>query len=184
MSANEVESANKQVRLLSARLQATQQDEFEQRENGKFLSTELQSLKAEVVETQTLQKDGYEREERIHKKNQQLKTQMEAVKIQKGKLELQIKTHLAEKENLKDGLEIKTLEFDELYERSKMLELQISQLIEQKQSVLDLFTRFKEAFPSESLREVFGQIIEVVKEGFVMDQEFAETENELLAKEG
>jgi hypothetical protein len=49
---------------------------------------------------------------------------------------------------------------------------------------LDLFKRFKEAFPSNSLREVFGQIIEVVKAGFLLDQEFVDTENELLAKEG
>ena len=46
-----------------------------------MLTNELHALKAEVVETQTLQRDGYEREERIHKKNQQLKTQMDGVKI-------------------------------------------------------------------------------------------------------
>jgi len=50
------------------------------------LSTELNALKHEVKETHTLQKDGYEREERIHKKNQQMKTQIEAMNIQKEKL--------------------------------------------------------------------------------------------------
>ena len=47
-----------------------------------------------------------------------------------------------------------------------------------------LFTRFKDAFPSDSLREVFAQIIEVVKDGHQIDQQFFETENELLLKEG
>lgn len=65
-----------------------------------------------------------------------------------------------------------------------MYELQISQLVEQKQSVLDLFTRFKDAFPSDSLREVFAQIIEVVEQSHLLDQEFVETENKLLSKEG
>lgn len=50
--------------------------------------------------------------------------------------------------------------------------------------MLALFTRFKDAFPSDSLREVFAQIIDVVNAGFQLDQEFAETENQLLAKEG
>ena len=50
--------------------------------------------------------------------------------------------------------------------------------------MLDLFTRFKDAFPSDSLREVFAQIIDVVKAGFELDQQFAETENQVLAKEG
>ena len=50
--------------------------------------------------------------------------------------------------------------------------------------MLDLFTRFKDAFPSDSLREVFAQIIDVVKAGFALDQQFAETENQVLAKEG
>lgn len=50
--------------------------------------------------------------------------------------------------------------------------------------MLDLFTRFKDAFPSDSLREVFAQIIDVVKTGFLLDQEFVDTENSLIAKEG
>ena len=48
----------------------TQQEEYEAREQGKMLTNKLHALKAEVAETQTLQRDGYEREERIHKKNQ------------------------------------------------------------------------------------------------------------------
>ena len=63
-----------------------QQDEFEAREATKNLTLELQKVKSEVHETQTLQRDGYEREERIHKKNQQLKTQLDAIKISKEKL--------------------------------------------------------------------------------------------------
>ena len=46
----------------------------------------------------------------------------------------------------------KTIEFEDVSERGKRLELQISQLIEQKHSMLELFTRFKDAFPSDSLR--------------------------------
>ena len=41
---------------------------------------------------------------------------------------------------------------EDVCERSKRLELQLSQLVEQKQSMLQLFTRFKDAFPSDSLR--------------------------------
>ena len=70
-----------------------------------MLTNELHVLKAEVAETQTLQRDGYEREERIHKKNQQLKTQMDGLKIQKEKLQLQIKTLLGDKETLKDTMD-------------------------------------------------------------------------------
>ena len=63
----------------------------------------------------------------------------------------------------------KTIEFEDVSERGKRLELQISQLIEQKHSMLELFTRFKDAFPSDSLRQVFGQIIDVVKHGHDLD---------------
>ena len=134
-----------------------------------MLTNELHALKAEVAETQTLQRDGYEREERIHKKNQQLKTQIDGIKIQKEKLQLQIKTLLGDKEALKDSMDQKTIEFEDVSERGKRLELQISQLIEQKHSMLELFTRFKDAFPSDSLRQVFGQIIDVVKHGHDLD---------------
>lgn len=61
------------------------------------------------------------------------------------------------------------VEVEDVNERSKRLELQLSQLVEQKQSMLQLFTRFKDAFPSDSLRNVFGQIIEVVKLGHDLD---------------
>ena len=88
-----------------------------------MLTNELHSLKAEVVQTQTLQRDGYEREERIHKKNQQLKTQMDGLKIQKEKLQLQIKTLLGDKESLKDTMEQKSFEMEEVSQRSKRLEL-------------------------------------------------------------
>ena len=69
-------------------------------------------------------------------------------------------------------------------EKSKALELQISTLVEQKHQILDLMTRAKEAFPSESLKEVFAQIIDSVHEGFKIEEEYTETENALLAKEG
>jgi len=77
------------------------------------------------------------------------------MKIQKEKLALQIKTLLGDNESHKESIEQKSHDIEEISERSKMYELQVSQLIEQKQSVLELFTRFKDAFPSDSLREVF-----------------------------
>ena len=90
------------------------------------MTNELTALKLEVAETQTLQRDGYEREERIHKKNQQLKTQIEALKIQKEKLQLQTKTLLSDKESIRETLEAKGNDIEDITERSKMLELQIS----------------------------------------------------------
>ena len=39
-----------------------------------------------MVDTQSMQKEGYEREERIHKSNQTLKTQLEQQSLQKEKL--------------------------------------------------------------------------------------------------
>ncbi len=80
---------------------------------------------------------------------------MEATIIQKEKLTLQVKTLLGDKEALKDTIEQKTCENEDIAERSKMYELQMSQLVEQKESMLNLFSRFKDAFPSDSLREVF-----------------------------
>lgn len=44
--------------------------------------------------------------------------------------------------------------------------------------------RVKEAFPSESLKEVFGHIIETVHEGFRLEEEYASTESDLNSKEG
>ena len=44
--------------------------------------------------------------------------------------------------------------------------------------------RIKEAFPSEPLREVFGQIIDTVHEGFKLEEEYSSTENDLNLKEG
>ena len=57
---------------------------------------------------------------------------MEGLKIQKEKLQLQIKTLLGDKETLKESMEHKTIEMEDVDERSKRLELQISQLVEQK----------------------------------------------------
>lgn len=48
---------------------------------------------------------------------------MEAVKIQKDKLQLQLKTLLADKETLKENLDSKSQETEEISEKSKMLEL-------------------------------------------------------------
>ena len=48
---------------------------------------------------------------------------MEAVKIQKDKLQLQLKTLLADKETLKENLDSKFQETEEISEKSKMLEL-------------------------------------------------------------
>jgi len=48
---------------------------------------------------------------------------MEAVKIQKDKLQLQLKTLLADKETLKENLDSKSQETLEISEKSKMLEL-------------------------------------------------------------
>ena len=48
---------------------------------------------------------------------------MEGVKIQKEKFQLQVKTLLGEKENLKETIDTKNLEVDDVNERSKMLEL-------------------------------------------------------------
>ena len=45
-------------------------------------------------------------------------------------------------------------------------------------------TRAKEAFPSETLKDVFGQIIESVHEGFQIEEDYSETEAALLSKEG
>ena len=97
---------------------------------------------------------------------------MEATNIQKEKLSLQIKTLLSDKEALKETIESKLTENEDISERSKMYELQMSQLVEQKESMLNLLSRFKDAFPSDSLREVFDQIIEVVKESHRLDQDF------------
>ena len=48
---------------------------------------------------------------------------MEAVKIQKDKLQLQLKTLLVDKETLKENLDSKSQETEEISEKSKMLEL-------------------------------------------------------------
>lgn len=54
------------------------------------------------------------------------------MKIQKEKQALQIKTLLAENESHKETIDQKAQDVDEISERSKMYELQVSQLIEQK----------------------------------------------------
>ena len=70
MAQSELESASKQIKVLESRCQAAQQEHFEAQEESKKLAGELAALRTEAAETQTLQRDGYEREERIHKKNQ------------------------------------------------------------------------------------------------------------------
>ena len=67
-----------------------------------------------------------------------------------------MKTLLGEKESLKENNEQKEEDLAEQDEKSKALELQISTLVEQKHQILDLMARVKEAFPSETLKEVFS----------------------------
>ena len=50
----EIDNANQQIKMLEGRCMTTQQEEYEAREQGKMLTNELQTLKAEVAETQTL----------------------------------------------------------------------------------------------------------------------------------
>ena len=69
---------------------------------------------------------------------------------------MQLKSLLAEKESLKEHNEQKEEDLEEQGDRCKALELQISTLVEQKHQILELMTRAKEAFPSETLREVFA----------------------------
>lgn len=151
---------------METKCRTLQTDEQEAREKERFMAVEVQNAKGQLCEVQSQQNEGYSREERIHKQNQQLKTQLDGLRIQKDKLALQLKSLLAEKESLKETNVMKDENMAEQDERSKSLELQISTLVEQKHQILDLMNRAKEAFPSESLREVFAQIIETVHEGF------------------
>ena len=70
MAQAEIDTATRQAKVLEQRLASTQQEGFETIEHGRHLTIELETLKGEVAETQTIQRDGFEREERIHKRNQ------------------------------------------------------------------------------------------------------------------
>ena len=181
---NELEVSAKKIASLDTKCHTLQQDEQSAYEKERFLSVEMQKVKDQFAEIQGQQKDGYEREERIHKQNQHIKQQLDACRIQKDKLALQLRSILAEKESLKEHNELKEENIAEQDERSKTLELQISTLVEQKHQILELMARTNQAFPSESLREVFAQIIETVHEGFQIEEEYTATENELISKEG
>ena len=50
--------------------------------------------------------------------------------------------------------------------------------------MIELMERLQDAFPSQSLREVFGQIVDAVNLSFEMEREFMEVEADLLQKEG
>ena len=82
---------------------------------------------------------------------------------------LQLKAALAEKERLKEELGRKSETLDDASEHGRQMELQISTLIAQKTQIVDLMDRLQGAFPSQSLREVFGQIVESVNLSFDME---------------
>lgn len=50
--------------------------------------------------------------------------------------------------------------------------------------MIALMERLQDSFPSQSLREVFGQIVEAVTTSFEMERDFMECEAGLLLKEG
>ena len=49
---------------------------------------------------------------------------------------------------------------------------------------MELLDRLQNAFPSESLREVFTEIIGSINLSFEMEQEYLQVEANLLEKEG
>jgi len=50
------------------------------------------------------------------------------------------------------------------------LELVIQTLKSQKDQIFDFLSRTKDAFPSETLKDAFGQLIEVVQEGLDVEE--------------
>ena len=95
-----------------------------------------------------------------------------------------MKGMLAERERLQSELKQRVDSVQQEHEQSKGLEVRLSQAMQQKTEALNLLQRVQEALPSETLREVFGQLVQTLEDGFVVESECERAEGELLLKEG
>ena len=133
--------------------------------------TELDTLREKLRMKDEEKKESYSREERIQRQNQQIKQQLEGCRKEQEKLLMQIKSLLAEKERLfeenKQRVEMAESDLD----RVKTLEVKLSQVYQQKESIMQLIERLKESMPSESLHRIFTEIIETIHDSFKVEEE-------------
>lgn len=111
------------IECSEVRCKQAEQDELDAREKEGFMKQELEVLKDKLKQTQTEQKESYQREERMQRANQSIKTQLETVRKDLDRTNLQLKTILAEKERLKDDLTRKSELLDEASDHGKQMEL-------------------------------------------------------------
>ena len=56
-------------------------------------------------------------------------------------------------------------------DRVKTLEVKLQQIYSQKEQVMSLIERLKDAMPAESLQRIFAEIIETIHDGFRAEEE-------------
>lgn len=97
---------------------------------------------------------------------------------------MQIKSLLAEKERLNEDNRAKIEMAEADMDRNKGLEMKLSQVYTQKEALLKLLERLKNAMPSDHLQRVFSEILESIYEGFTNEEELFNLETQLLNTEG
>ena len=95
-----------------------------------------------------------------------------------------MKSQLADKERLSEELTSLRNELEDKQFQFKSMELQVSTLISQKEQIVALLDSVGQSFPAESLREVFKELLESIYEGFDLEEEYVNVENDLIKKEG
>ena len=68
-------------------------------------------------------------------------------------------------------------------ESAKQVERDFSTVSQQKDQVLELLSKIQTAFPTQTLRDTFGAIVESIHETFKVEREFTAVEDEVLQKE-
>ncbi len=97
---------------------------------------------------------------------------------------MQIKQLLQEKERLSEENKQRVDQSEGDMERVKGLEMKINQIFQQKEQVIAMIHRLKDAMPSPNLQRVLSEIIETIYEEFKIEEEQQETESNLLLMEG
>lgn len=97
---------------------------------------------------------------------------------------MQIKSLMIEKERLNEENKQRVDMAENDMERVKELEVQMSQVYQQKEQIMNLMERMRDAMPSDGLQRILGEILETVNEQFRIEEDLQLCESQLLSLEG
>lgn len=154
------------------------------REKERQREAELESLRERVRAREEERAEGVAREERVNRQCVQVKAQLDACRREQERMVGQVKSMLAEKERMGQELAQVRANSEEEGGRAKELEAQLEQALNQKEGILAMLSRVRDAMPSPSMQRVFGAMCDSVSESYRLEEQLRLQEADLLQREG